>query len=175
MTWHFLSYSSGNPSSSNAMLWKKWDTSNMLTNVFIPLLCFLLKPFIKTLMVFCLDFEMKHWIDLDLHASEDKDFTCLTVLVFTLLSKLKSKASVLHFSTFSFCAKNPQHDKKHLLEHSEEQFKYRGLAWLLNIFKMNLLLFCHEVCADLKLESQLLKHACNSTPASNLLAETKTT
>lgn len=35
--------------------------------------------------------------------------------------------------------------------------------------------FLYDVRADLNLESQLLKHTCNSTPASNLLAETKTT
>lgn len=39
---------------------KKRDISNMLTNVFICLLCLLFKSFFKTLPVFSLDFDVKH-------------------------------------------------------------------------------------------------------------------
>jgi len=56
----------------------------------------------------------------------------LEVFVFILLSNLKRKANVLFnvsvFQCFHFVQeKNPKpwQDKKHLLEQSEEQFKYR--------------------------------------------------
>lgn len=137
----------------------------MFTNVFNRLLCFLFKPFFKTLSVFNLGFEMKHWMDLDLHTSLDYEFTCLRILVFTLLSNLKSKASVLlHLSVFSFDSKNPQHGKKHQLEQSDEQFKYRGLAWLLNLFKVDL---CFSVMMYVQIKTWTPN--CWNTPAILLL------